>query len=286
MTTHYSTLISASELKNIINHPQLRLFDCRFNLMDESHGFELYKQAHIENSQYADLNKQLASPVMANSGRHPLPDKDNFENQLRQWGVDANSQIVVYDDAFGAIAARLWWLCKWAGLTNVAVLDGGLKTWQADQYPLSTKPVSFNASAFQANFNDELWVSTKIIEKLINDCTTLITDARAAKRYLGESEPIDKRAGHIPSAHNFAFENNLDSHGNFLSPEQLANMHQQATEITQVISMCGSGVTACHNILARAHAGLNPGQLYVGSWSEWIVDPGRKIETGNSEPNI
>lgn len=254
--------------------------------MDENQGFELFKQAHIENSQYADLNRQLASPVSANTGRHPLPDKHDFENQLRQWGIDSSSQIVVYDDAFGAIAARLWWLCKWAGLTNVAVLDGGLSSWQAAQHPLSTESITFEATAFVANFNDELWISTQIIEKLINNCATLITDARAAKRYYGESEPIDKRAGHVPNAKNMAFENNLDSNGNFLSPSQLADLHQQATEITQVISMCGSGVTACHNILARTHAGLNSGQLYVGSWSEWIVDPRREVVTGISEPDV
>ena len=286
MAAFFSTLIDVSQLEQIINQPELRLFDCRFNLMDENQGFELFKQGHIENSQYADLNRQLASPVSANSGRHPLPDKHDFEKQLQQWGIDTSSQIVIYDDASGAIAARLWWLCKWAGLINVAVLDGGLKSWQASQHSLSKKSVSFKTTAFQADFDDEQWVSTDTVDKLTNNSTVLITDARAAKRYNGDFEPIDSRSGHVPGADNFPFENNLDTNGHFLSPRQLAGLHQQATEITQVISMCGSGVTACHNILARTHAGLSPGQLYVGSWSEWIVDPGREIVTAISEPDV
>ena len=245
--------------------------------MDVNKGHQDYKQGHIENSQYADLNKQLASQRLKSSGRHPLPDKNVFEMQLQLWGIDESSQVVVYDDVSGAIAARLWWLCKWAGLDNVAVLDGGLKSWDVDSYPLSKKLVSFKKTNYQANFDDGLWTSTLEIENLITDCSVMLTDARAANRYNGESEPIDSVAGHIPGALNFPFENNLDTQGCFLDKRQLTAIHQQTNETSQVVSMCGSGVTACHNILARAQAGLNPGQLYVGSWSEWITDPNRAI---------
>ena len=279
MAALYSTLIDATELKNIINHPELRLFDCRFNLLDEKKGFENFRQGHIENSQYADLNLQLASPVLKNTGRHPLPDKLDFEHQLQLWGIDESSQIVVYDDAFGAIAARLWWLCKWAGIDKVAVLDGGLNKWVANHNNLSKAAVSFEKTNFQSRYNDQLWVSTKTIESLKRNSNTLITDARATKRFNGETEPIDIKAGHIPGAVNFPFENNLTSEGCFLNKQALLDLHQQAAEISVVISMCGSGVTACHNILARAYAGLDLGLLYVGSWSEWITDPGHEIES-------
>ncbi len=281
LTKAYKTLINASQLKKIINHPELRLFDCRFDLLDENKGFEAFKQGHIRNSQYADLNKQLADPVSKNTGRHPLPGKRDFENQLQLWGIDETSQIVIYDDAFGSIAARLWWLCKWAGIDQAAVLDGGLKAWLLNQNELSTEIVSFKKSGFKANFNDKLWVSTADIENLSDHPDTLLTDARAGKRFNGETEPIDVRSGHIPGAVNLPFDHNLSSEGRFLSRQELSGIHRQPAEISNVITMCGSGVTACHNILARTHAGLNPGQLYVGSWSEWITDPGRDIDTGN-----
>ena len=279
MTKQFSTLITARQLEDILDQPALRIFDCRFNLLDENQGIERFKQGHIIKSQYADLNKQLAGPVLKHTGRHPLPDKRAFEDQLRKWGIDESSQIVVYDDAFGAIAARLWWLCKWAGIDRVAVLDGGLNEWIANHNELSKEIVSFKKTKFQARYDDRLWVSTETVETLKNDSNTLITDARATKRFNGETEPIDTRAGHIPGAVNLPFESNLSAEGRFLSNQELLGLHQQATEISKVISMCGSGVTACHNILARVHAGLDSGQLYVGSWSEWITDANHEIDS-------
>ena len=279
MAEHYSTLITVQQLETILDRPDLRLFDCRFNLINVNQGLESFNQGHIANSQYADLNKQLAGPVLKHTGRHPLPDKRLFEDQLRQWGIDESTQVVVYDNGSGAIAARAWWLCKWAGIDRVAVLDGGLNAWKANCHELSKETACFEKTDFQARYDDRLWVSTKTIESLKNDSSTLLTDARTAERFSGESEPIDMRAGHIPGAVNLPFETNLDDNGNFLSKPQLLDMHQQAAEISRVISMCGSGVTACHNILARAHAGLDLGQLYVGSWSEWITDANREIES-------
>ena len=279
MIAEYSTLISVSQLTDMIKHPHLRTFDCRFNLMDEKKGLEDYKLGHIENSQYADLNQQLAGPVLNNSGRHPLPDKSEFEQQLRHWGIDESSQVVVYDDVSGSIAARLWWLCKWAGIKRVAVLDGGLTDWLKQHKQLTREIVRFDKTIFNANYNDNLWVSTENLVNQITSAQVLLTDARAVKRFRGETEPIDSRAGHVPGAVNFPFENNLDSEGRFLSIHELLEIHQQATDKPEVISMCGSGVTACHNILARAHAGLGMGQLYVGSWSEWITNPVRQIES-------
>lgn len=286
MEASYTTLIGPFELKQIIDHPKLRLFDCRFNLLAVAKGYEDFKLGHIKNSQYADLNKQLAGPVTSKTGRHPLPCKHDFESQLQTWGVDASSQVVVYDDASGAIASRMWWLCRWAGIHRVAVLDGGLKCWLASDGDLSKRVVKFEKTGFQANYNDQLWVSTETVEQYIGDPGILITDARAYRRYTGESEPIDIKAGHVPGAVNLPFENNLASGGQFLSKQQLSGLHSQSPDISQVISMCGSGVTACHNILARAHVQLDPGKLYVGSWSEWIVNPAHQIATGINQGNI
>ena len=270
-----NTLICATELNQIIDDPDLRLFDCRFYLTEPKKGLDDYSKGHVLNSQYADLNNQLAGPISSNTGRHPLPDKAVFQNQLRKWGIDKNSQIVVYDDASGAIAARLWWMCLWAGLENVRVLDGGLQAWIEKGFELTKEFIEYNKTDFIANYDDKFWVSTKDIEISINKADTVLTDARANIRYRGEQEPIDPIAGHVPGAINLPFDQNLDADGCFLDQEALYKLHQ---EHSQTISMCGSGVTACHNMLARAHAGLNIGKLYVGSWSEWITDSTRPIE--------
>ncbi len=275
---NYSTLISAHELNQIIENPILRLFDCRFNLLEPEWGYQQFQNEHIPNSQYADLNQQLAGPVLSNTGRHPLSDKVTFQNQLRKWGVDDNSQVVVYDDASGAIAARLWWMCLWAGLENVAVLDGGINAWLNLGLPVTKELTSHNETNFVAKFDDSLWVSTEYIETSIDQSAITLIDARAGSRYCGEHEPIDPIAGHIPTAINFSFEQNLDDRGHFLDKTELHDSHQKSTDEKQVISMCGSGVTACHNMLARKHAGLDMGKLYVGSWSEWITNPARPIE--------
>ncbi len=279
----YSTLISANQLNQIISDPSLRLFDCRFNLMKPYLGFEQFKSGHIPNSQYADLNKQLAGPLTSTTGRHPLPDKTIFQNQLQHWGIDKDSQIVVYDDAGGAIAARLWWMCKWAGIENAALLDGGIQAWTEAGHKLTQDEIKATKTDFVASYDDNLWISTEQIEHLISKSSTHLFDARANIRYRGEKEPIDPIAGHVPTAKNIPFDNNLNSKGNFLKPDQLLNLHQGNDNIGQVISMCGSGVTACHNMLARKHAGLNMGKLYVGSWSEWITDHRRPIETELSD---
>ena len=273
----YQTLIQAQDLNAIIDSSELRIFDCRFNLMKVEQGRRDYAQGHIPKAQYADLNLQLAGPVTVDSGRHPLPDKPVFEQQLRAWGIDDSSQIIVYDDANGAIAARMWWLCLWAGLTHVAVLDGGIDAWLNQGGSLSTAVPAFGKTDYLAEFDDELWVSTAQIEKQsFSHNNAMLTDARAEARYLGQSEPIDPVAGHIPGAINLPFEQNLNQQGLFQDPQALRK-HHQADGLEQVISMCGSGVTACHNMLARAHAGLDMGLLYVGSWSEWIRDSKREI---------
>ena len=273
-----STLISATELNQIIDAPNLRLFDCRFNLMKPEWGFQQFEKAHIPNSQYADLNEQLAGAVTANTGRHPLPDKTVFQDQLREWGIDRNSQVVVYDDASAAIAARLWWMCIWAGIKNTAVLDGGIQTWMDSGFTVTEKTIKFDRTDYIADYDDRLWISTEGIAAQIKTSTITLTDARTNARYRGEQEPIDPIAGHIPTAINLPFDKNLNKNGHFHEQADLKLLHEKPSSTKQVVSMCGSGVTACHNILARCHAGLHMGKLYVGSWSEWITDSNRQIE--------
>jgi len=276
----YTTLVDAGQLNQIINAENTRVIDCRFNLIKPVLGFQLFQQSHIPTSQYADLNQQLAGPILTCTGRHPLPNKEAFEKQLCTWGIDKDSQIIVYDDACGAIASRLWWMCQWAGLENVAVLDGGFNAWLELNLDVTQELTHFNKTNFSANYDDNLWVSTEVIETSISQTNTQLIDARSHKRYVGEQEPIDSVAGHIPSAINIPFEQNLDDHGYFLSKKKLYKLHQSQDE-QLIISMCGSGVTACHNLLARKYAGLTMGKLYVGSWSEWITNPTRPIKNTN-----
>ena len=275
---HYSTLISVDELKALIETPELRLFDCRFYLSAPEKGMDEYQKGHIVNSQYAHLDQQLAGQTSAQTGRHPLPEKQDFEKQLNKWGVNESSQIIVYDDMNGAIAARLWWMCKWAGLNSVAVLDGGIQAWVSQDNELTKIPGQHSSSHYKAHFDDSLWLTTQSLQQLITDHTTVLTDARAKERYIGKVEPIDKVAGHVPGAINIPFDSNLDAHGCFKSKTELTNLHNCTNDGSNVIAMCGSGVTACHNILARAHAGIGMGKLYVGSWSEWITDSEREIQ--------
>ena len=203
--------------------------------------------------------------------------------KLGRWGVDRHKQVIVYDGGAGAVAARMWWLLHWLGHEAVTLLDGGLAKWQEEKRPLSRETPSITPGVLEAQPDNSRWVSTAIIEDLLNQGGHLLLDARARRRFEGAVEPIDKVAGHIPGAVNHPFESNVDARGCFLSPKQL---REQWLELlgtvppTQVINMCGSGVTACHNILAMTHAGLEGAKLYPGSWSEWIRDGHRPVATG------
>lgn len=270
----YRTLIGPAELAEIMD--QAVIFDVRFSLADPQAGQQLYLAGHIPDARFLDLDRDLSGPVGQATGRHPLPKADLLAEKLAAAGVHRETQVVAYDDSSGAFAARLWWLLRWLGHERAAVLDGGYAGWQAADLPISTVLPEPRRGNFQAKIQNDLVVSSEALGKLLEQSDTALIDARGAKRFRGEEEPIDPVAGHIPGAVNLPFAANLDETGRFLSVPQLRQRHHHP----QAVHMCGSGVTACHNILASCHAGNAMPRLYVGSWSEWITDASRPVAVG------
>ncbi len=277
MSTVFTALIDAPQLTDLGSN--CIIVDCRFSLADPALGLQQYQRNHIPGAFFLDLETHLSAVVTASTGRHPLPSIDDFENTLRDIGVTPTSQIVAYDECMGAFAARLWWLCRWLGHERVAVLDGGLQAWQRLELALETKTNELAATrgTFSAKPNSAMVIDADTLQLGLADKSIRLVDARAQERFDGAVEPIDSVAGHIPGARNLHFEDNLDPdrHSHFLPRDILARRHASTGNS---VHMCGSGVTACHNILASVHAGLAMPRLYPGSWSEWIRDPRRASE--------
>jgi len=276
----YSTLVSAETLHQQLNHPDWIIIDCRFSLADTEAGAKAYRHGHIPNARYAHLDKDLSSAITDFTGRHPLPNFALLAKKLGDWGVTNTSQVVVYDDAGGAFAGRLWWLLRCMGHDKVAVLNGGIKQWQKQGLPVTTTLPTVKPATFRPYLNDVAWLNAVQVQNSLAQKTICLIDARTPERYRGKQEPIDPVAGHIPGALNRAFQLNLDSNGLFLSAEQLREQFNQLIGTTvpeQVVHYCGSGVTACHNLLAMEYAGLTGSKLYAGSWSEWIRNKNRAV---------
>ncbi|WP_395823041.1 sulfurtransferase [Collimonas sp.] len=281
----YKTLISAANLLANAQKPNWVIVDCRHDLMDPGAGQAAYAAGHIAAARFANLDRDLSGPKQAADGafkgRHPLPDTDALIATLRRWGVSDDTQVVAYDAHGGMYAARLWWLLRSIGHDSVAVLDGGLAAWQAEGQPLTTReptpaPGSICAKA-------ALTRSVDAHDILINLTSQrqIVIDARAPDRFRGENETIDPVGGHIPGAKNRFFKDNLQADGRFKSGHQL---HEEfstlISEPRAAVMQCGSGVTACHNLLALEIAGLHGAALYPGSWSEWCADAARPIVKG------
>ena len=275
----YTTLISADTLAQHINDSNLIIIDCRFSLADSEAGFKAYRMGHIKNARYAHLDNDLASTISNTTGRHPLPNFNTLVKKLGQWGISNTSQVIVYDDANGAFASRLWWLLRCLGHEAVAVLDGGIKHWQ---HSLTTTLPQITPKIFRPYLDQSNWLSAiEISNKLAAQSIQLI-DARTPERFKGEQEPIDPIAGHIPCAINRAFQLNLNTNGLFLQQDKLRDQFIAligSYTPEQTVHMCGSGVTACHNLLAMEYAGLSGSKLYAGSWSEWISNQNHPIAT-------
>ncbi|OAH99520.1 3-mercaptopyruvate sulfurtransferase [Methylomonas methanica] len=278
----YTTLVSADILAENLNNPDWRVFDCRFSLIDVTAGHKAYRQGHIPGARYADLNLDLSAPVQSYTGRHPLPDFRVLGKKLGDWGVNNRSQIVVYDDAGGAFSGRMWWLLRTMGHTHVAVLDGGFGHWKNQGLPVTTTLPQITASQFRVYLDNQQWLNAnEVTDGLATRKITLI-DARTPERFHGQQEPIDPVAGHVPKALNRPLQTNLNKSGLFLPADQL---RQQFSKLLapypaeQVAHMCGSGVTACHNLLAMEIAGLSGSKLYAGSWSEWITNRNSPVAT-------
>lgn len=275
-----SPLISVEQLAHRLKDDDLLLIDVRFKLEDPGYGRTAFAVAHIPGAVYMDLDHDLSAEIVpGETGRHPLPDVDVFEAKLRDAGLRTSDHVVIYDDGPGFYAARLWWMLQWVGHHKVSVLDGGLAAWLKAGLGMSS---SMAARAWPSDFvahpDNGLMVDAKAI--LEADAKLQLLDARAPERFRGEVEPIDPIAGHIPGALCLPCAANLGADGRWLPKEQLAARFPPLPEGLQRVCYCGSGVTACHNILAAVIAGLPMPRLYPGSWSEWITHPDRPIATG------
>ncbi|NOQ76438.1 MAG: sulfurtransferase [Methylococcaceae bacterium] len=276
----FTTLISPEDLASNINQDNWFIFDSRFNLAATKAGETAYRHGHISNARYAHLDRDLSSAISSFTGRHPLPDFKTLVKKLGEWGVTNTSQIIIYDDASGAIAGRFWWLLRYLGHEKVAVLDGGLSCWQKQGHPITTHLPKSTPSIYRPYVNCSTLVNAQTLEQELAKNSITLIDARAAERYQGKAEPLDPVAGHIPKALNRPFQLNLDTQGRFLPATELQQQFSALigqTPATKVVHMCGSGVTACHNLLAMEIAGLTGSKLYAGSWSEWIRNKNRTI---------
>lgn len=281
----YQTIISVGDLNKNINNQDWFVFDCRFLLKDLEGGLKKFNQGHIPGAQYADMDKDLASAMTATSGRHPLPNPDKLIHKLQSWGINNSSQIICYDDMSGAFAARMWWLLKWLGHEDVAVLDGGIDNWTTSGLALETDMKPRGAGAFSGQADNDMWVDVEFVQKQLADNKINLLDARSEERFTAKDSNTDPVAGHVPGAISFPFAGNLSKQGVFLSAEELRKRFAETfadSQNKEVINMCGSGVTACHNLLAMSVAGLPMTRLFVGSWSEWIKDNSRPVATGKT----
>ena len=279
-------LISPQQLAERQQRGGLVTLDCRFALEDPDYGRCSYAEGHIEGAQYADLDRHLSGPVTKGvTGRHPLPEAKKFVEQLQAWGINADTDVVLYDDGPGAYAARAWWLLAWLGKRDgVFILDGGLKAWHSAGFPLSLDAPVSEPGTFVGAPDNHLLLDAEHLQKRLGQPSLTLIDARAQARFRGEVEPIDPIAGHIPGAQCAAFNENLGSDGRFLPADQLKQRFAaqlQGRSPEDLVAYCGSGVTACHNLFALSLAGYPLGKLYAGSWSEWITDPARAIATGD-----
>lgn len=278
----YTTLIDTDTVAAHLDDPEWLVVDCRFSLTDTEQGRRDYQAAHIPGALYAHLDEHLSGPVVrGKTGRHPLPDIAAMARTFSGWGIDGRVQVAAYDDNVGSVAARLWWLLRWLGHDAVAVLDGGWARWREESRPVSAAAPVRPPRTFTPRVRSHLVVDAGQVEAARNDAAYRLLDARTPERYRGEVEPIDPVAGHIPGAVCASFTENTEN-GRMRSPDALRARFQNLTgdtEIENTICYCGSGVTACHNLLAIAHAGLGDARLYAGSWSDWITDPGRPVAT-------
>jgi thiosulfate/3-mercaptopyruvate sulfurtransferase len=279
----YATLISIAELKGHLQNSDWAIVDCRFSLGEPERGRRDYLQAHVPGAIYVHLDEDLAGLVTpGHTGRHPLPPVDLFAQTLSHWGIDSQVQVVAYDDAGGAIAARLWWMLRWLGHEAVAILDGGWPRWQQVGYPVRSGAEGRVARSFIPNPRSELLAEVDDLLSAETRTGICLLDARSVERYWGQNETIDPVGGHIPGAISAPYADNLGPDGLFLPPEVLRDRYEKLLgdlPPRQAIVYCGSGVTAAHNLLAMVHVGLGDGRLYAGSWSEWITNPERPIAT-------
>lgn len=277
----WKTLVQPDVLSGALQRRDLVILDCRFSLHDPAAGEQAWRQSHVPGALYAHLERDLSDMTRHGAGRHPWPDAGAFCARLACWGVTPSSQVVAYDDGDGAYAARLWFLLRTLGHEKVAVLDGGWLRWTALGLPVSTLTRAPLPGRYQAVFDDSRLLDAEAVQAHLAHGGMLV-DARGAARFRGEEEPLDRVAGHVPGAINRPYAQNM-AEGRFKPPAQLADEYRAllaGRDPSEVVMMCGSGVTACHNLLAMERAGLYGAKLFTGSWSGWLADPRRPVATG------
>jgi thiosulfate/3-mercaptopyruvate sulfurtransferase len=278
----YTTLVDTATLAGFVGNPDVAIVDCRFDLHAPAWGEQAYLEGHIPGAVYADLDRDLTGPKTGGNGRHPLPDPSALVAAVGRLGIDDGVQVVAYDQDSGMFASRLWWLLRWLGHDAVAVLDGGFAKWLAEGRDTVNGHERRSARTFNGVPRGAMTASASDVAAALHTSGARLLDARAPERYRGDVEPLDPVAGHIPGAANHFFQQNL-SQGVFRPARELRVAFESSlagVPPDQAICYCGSGVTACHNLLAMEHAGLRGARLYPGSWSEWVADPSRPIERG------
>ena len=281
----YTTLISVKELQQHLDDPGFVLLDCRGELTDPQAGAAAFAVGHLPGAQHADPDVHLSDKSLAKDGsfrgRHPLPSPENFIQTLRHWGIHPQSQVIVYDGHAGMFASRVWWMLRWVGHTQVALLDGGLPAWQAAGGAVTTAVTTKAPGSITLQASLVRTVSADDVLANLDTKQSIVLDARANDRFRGENETIDPVAGRIPGARNRMFKDNLQSNGCFKNAEALrAEFSALIRSPESTIAQCGSGISACHNLLAMAVAGIDAARLYPGSWSEWCSDPARPVAKG------
>lgn len=278
----YRTLIDTATLAKNLDDSDWRIFDVRHDLMDHAIGRQQYAEGHIAGASFINLDHDLSGEKTGSNGRHPLPDPNDFMATLGEWGIRPNQQIVAYDASGGVYASRLWWMLRWMGHYSVAVLDGGFPKWEKEGRPITAEVPHYAPTTYRGAPRT-MHVDAAFVLANLGKPEVTVLDARAAGRYAGVGEVLDPVGGHIPGAMNRPFGENLAKDGGFKPADTLAKEYAQLLgnrAPKQIVHQCGSGVSACHNILAMEIAGLAGSRLYPGSWSEWCADPSRPVATG------
>lgn len=275
-------LVSAEWLAAHLDDPDVRPVDVRWYLTEPERGHQEYLAGHIPGAPYMSLDRDMARPAYDGPGRHPLPAPEAFAAAAGRAGIGPQTLVVAYDSQGGAYAARLWWLLRYFGHQRVVLLDGGWAAWSAAGHPAAQGQTTVAPARFTAQPHPELVVDAATVEALRHQPEALLIDARAAERYEGRVEPMDRRAGHIPGARSLPFAQNLRPDGSFKSPQELRAQFETlgVDRAARVVCYCGSGVTAAHNLFALRLAGRDDALLYEGSWSDWSSDPDRPVATG------
>ncbi len=282
----HTTLVSVETLAQHLDEPHWVICDCRHDLANTEAGRSAYREAHVPGARFVHLDHDLSAPLTGRNGRHPLPDPEQFARRVGELGISNSSQVVAYDASSGYYAARMWWMLRWLGHESAAVLNGGWDAWRKAPHPITDQIPVIKAARFTMRRRADMACDAGTIVANLGKPKPRLLDARTAERFRGENETLDPIGGHIPGAANRFFKLNLDADGGFKPPSALRqefNAVIGARAPSDVIHYCGSGVTACHNLLAMEIAGLAGSRLYPGSWSEWCADRSRPVAVGSVE---